>query len=106
MTVYALGSQGPTVIRIQAALEAQHFYTGNVDGQFGGGTFAAVRAFQQAKGTVADGRVGCVTWAALFGQEVPIPASDMASKPLALRCLALTGAFETGSGVPDCFCGL
>lgn len=26
--------------------------------------------------------------------------------PLELRCLALTGSFETSSGIPDCFCGL
>lgn len=28
------------------------------------------------------------------------------SKPLDYRCLALTGAFETDSGFPDCFAGL
>ncbi|TFH64518.1 MAG: hypothetical protein E4G91_05565, partial [Candidatus Zixiibacteriota bacterium] len=30
----------------------------------------------------------------------------MATKPLAYRCLALTGSFETGKGIPDCFSGL
>lgn len=29
-----------------------------------------------------------------------------ATKPLAYRCLALTGSFETGKGIPDCFSGL
>ncbi len=29
-----------------------------------------------------------------------------ARKPLAYRCLALTGSFETGKGIPDCFSGL
>jgi hypothetical protein len=37
-----------------------------------------------------------------------IAAKDptIASKPLAYRCLALTGSFETGKGIPDCFSGL
>jgi hypothetical protein len=30
----------------------------------------------------------------------------MATKPLAYRCLALTGSFETSKGFPDCFSGL
>jgi hypothetical protein len=31
---------------------------------------------------------------------------QIAKKPLAYRCLALTGSFETGKGVPECFAGL
>jgi hypothetical protein len=33
-------------------------------------------------------------------------ASSIAEKPLDYRCLALTGSFETGKGVPACFAGL
>ncbi len=32
--------------------------------------------------------------------------SAVTAKPLVYRCLALTGSFETGKGIPDCFCGL
>lgn len=35
-----------------------------------------------------------------------MPQSTIATAPLILRCLALTGAFETSMGVPDCFAGL
>lgn len=31
---------------------------------------------------------------------------SLADAPLAQRCLALTGAFETSAGIPDCFAGL
>jgi len=30
----------------------------------------------------------------------------IATKPLVYRCLALTGSFETGKSIPDCFSGL
>jgi peptidoglycan hydrolase-like protein with peptidoglycan-binding domain len=36
-----------------------------VDGQFGTGTQAGVKAFQTAKGLQVDGQVGPLTWAAL-----------------------------------------
>jgi hypothetical protein len=32
--------------------------------------------------------------------------SDPSAKPLVYRCLTLTGAFETGKSIPDCFSGL
>jgi hypothetical protein len=48
---------------------------------------------------------GPQTWRHLFdGEDVPPPA--ILDEPLAYRSLALTGSFETGAPIPDCFAGL
>jgi peptidoglycan hydrolase-like protein with peptidoglycan-binding domain len=102
MIMYIRGCSGPEVEQLQLRLKNLGFYVGPVDGAFGGGTESAVRSFQRAKSLVVDGRVGPRTWAELFdGQAIPAPA--ILSKPLAERCLALTGSFETGRMAPDCF---
>ncbi|HEX3034718.1 MAG TPA: peptidoglycan-binding domain-containing protein, partial [Thermodesulfobacteriota bacterium] len=104
MAVYKLGSKGEEVTKIQEELKSLGFYKGPIDGDFGGGTEAAVKAFQKSKGLDIDGKVGPNTWKVLFGSEIPKPSCH--DKGLAHRCLALTGTFETGSAPPDCFCGL
>lgn len=104
MTTYRLGSGGEEVSRIQVRLRALGFYRGPLDGDFGGGTEAAVKAFQHKENLRVDGQVGPITWRSLFGQDIPPPA--LAGKPLDYRCLALTGSIETGASVPDCFAGL
>src|SRR4051794_7645085 len=106
MAVYQIGSHGDEVKQIQQALQAKELYRGPIDGAFGGGTRAAVIAFQRAQNLSVDGRVGNQTWGALFGTSVQAPTPQMFSEDLAKRCLALTGAFETGTGAPDCFCGI
>jgi hypothetical protein len=105
MTVYLLGSRGPEVKQIQQRLNELQFYSGLVDGIFGGGTDSAVRAFQLPKQLTVDGNVGPGTWGALFdGADVPAPA--VTTQPLDHQCLALTGGFETNHPPPDCFAGL
>src|SRR3979490_1801581 len=105
MTVYLLGSRGPEVKQIQQRLNELQFYSGLVDGIFGGGTDSAVRAFQLPKQLTVDGNVGPGTWGALFGgADVPPPA--VTTQPLDHQCLALTGGFETNHPPPDCFAGL
>lgn len=105
MPTYRCGSKGEEVNRIQARLQEQDYYRGSIDGDFGGGTEAAVKAFQRDEGLKPDGIVGEQTWKALFPDgEIPVPA--ICNKPLSYRCLALTGSFETNSPVPDCFAGL
>ena len=58
-------SSGPDVTALQQRLKDLGFDPNGVDGTFGAGTEAAVRAFQQAKGLGVDGKVGPGTRAAL-----------------------------------------
>lgn len=104
MAIYKIGSRGDEVKRIQERLKALGYYKGLIDGDFGGGTEGAVKEFQKAKGLTADGQVGSITWKALFEEEIVEPS--IISRPLDYKCLALTGSFETNSGVPECFAGL
>jgi len=99
------GSSGPQVQRIQQRLQELKLYLGPIDSSFGGATESAVKALQKAEKLSPDGIVGPQTWARLFPQEPP-PALDLLEKPVAHRCLALTGSFETGAGLPECFAGL
>ncbi len=55
---------GDDVHELQTKLSAAGNSPGLVDGAFGEQTRAAVRAFQEAKGLIADGIVGPHTWAA------------------------------------------
>jgi hypothetical protein len=104
MAAYRMGSKGDETARIQERLKQKGLYRGPVDGDFGGGTEAAIKVFQKSKGLTVDGVVGPLTWNALFAE--PIAEPSLKSKPLAHQCLALTGAFETGKGIPDSFAGV
>lgn len=55
------GSRSGYVTRLQKALSALGYYKGNVDGHFGSGTEAAVKAYQQARGLNVDGIAGRAT---------------------------------------------
>jgi peptidoglycan hydrolase-like protein with peptidoglycan-binding domain len=52
---FALGSDSVRIL--QARLRQLGFYTGAVDGVWGGGSLSAFEAFQQAHGLPADGRL-------------------------------------------------
>ena len=58
MIVLKEGSTGDEVIQLQSKLKSLGFDFGNVDGDFGPKTTAAVIAFQKSKGLTADGVVG------------------------------------------------
>ncbi|MDQ1474764.1 MAG: hypothetical protein QOJ99_6244 [Bryobacterales bacterium] len=94
-----LGSGGPDVERLQQKLTALRIYSGPIDGRYSPAVESAVRTFQANNALPADGVVGPKTMTTLF----PL---NMAEEPMAKRCLALTGSFETSKGPPDCFSGL
>jgi hypothetical protein len=102
MTSFRLGSSGEEVVRIQRRLKELSFYTGALDGRFGGGTEAAVKTFQTREGLEPDGIVGPATFRALLAEDMPAAPSIM-SESLVLRSLTLTGTFETSTPPPACF---
>jgi len=99
------GSTSPDVGRLEERLKELGLYTGTIDNLYGDGVQTAVISFQKSKGLTPDGVVGDQTWSALFPDQA-VQASPLANAPLAQRCLALTGAFETSTAFPDCYAGL
>jgi len=64
MTVLKKGDDGVLVVQLQELL-TKHGFTCIADGDFGNGTEAKVKEFQQKKGLLADGVVGKISWNAL-----------------------------------------
>jgi GH24 family phage-related lysozyme (muramidase)/peptidoglycan hydrolase-like protein with peptidoglycan-binding domain len=62
----------PNVALVQQSLAKQGVAV-DCDGKFGSGTEAAVKQFQQQKGLPADGKVGPMTWNAIFAGASPAP---------------------------------
>lgn len=60
------GYTGDDVISVQQRLKELGYYTGLVDGKYGSGSMAAVKAFQEKHGLTADGLAGTATYAILF----------------------------------------
>lgn len=72
------GMSGLDVQYTQDRLKDLGYYTGTSDGQYGSGTEAAVRAFQENNGLTVDGKVGSKTAQVLFssgalGSEEAMP---------------------------------
>lgn len=57
-TTIQYGMKGDRVRVLQQALNALGFDAGKVDGDFGSGTYQAVRAFQKHQGLTVDGKAG------------------------------------------------
>lgn len=98
--ILRLGSVGDDVRKLQAKLKDLGLYAGPIDGIFGGATELAVRKFQKKNGLKVDGIVGPKTYSLLLSEEEPSRTEIL---PLDLRCLTLTGTFETGRPPPECF---
>lgn len=65
MATLRRGDKGEAVKRLQRALKKRGFEPGKIDGEFGGGTEAALIAFQLSEGLLADGIAGSRSLAAL-----------------------------------------
>lgn len=61
------GSSGTNVVKLQQALEYLGYYDGAIDGDYGAGTVAAVKKFQNKRGLKADGIAGNGTIKVIFG---------------------------------------
>ena len=74
--VLRTGSRGEDVKTLQGRLHDLGYYTGEIDGQFGAATKAAVIEFQKANGLDADGMVGSETKALLYSVEAKAKTND------------------------------
>ncbi|HEX5759650.1 MAG TPA: peptidoglycan-binding domain-containing protein [Thermoanaerobaculia bacterium] len=96
-----LGSTCNEVRRLQERLRELELYRGPLEGAYGGGTEAAVRAFQEGEALPADGMTDDLTWERLFG--APPPQPWCCGRSLFERVFPLCALFETGAGPPGCF---
>ncbi|MGI5839991.1 MAG: LysM peptidoglycan-binding domain-containing protein, partial [bacterium] len=87
------GSDGPYVTFLQQRLVDLGFSPGVIDGIFGTGTEAAVRAFQTSRGLAADGVVGAATWNALFLPGRPTPPQPAPPPPYPVLRRGDTGPY-------------
>lgn len=63
------GYTGQDVVKVQNRLKELGYYTKSVDGVYGLGSMAAVKAFQEKNGLFADGLAGAKTFDALFSSS-------------------------------------
>ena len=66
-TISSTSGTKANVTAIQSALSAKGYYSGTLDGSFGGGTENAVKAFQTAMGLRVTGMAGPTTQRLLYG---------------------------------------
>ncbi len=79
-TTLKSGSSGTAVKQLQTRLKELGYYSGSLDGDYGAGTVAAVKAFQAANNLTADGVAGTKTQEAAYGYyAVPKSKSSTSS---------------------------
>lgn len=78
------GYQGEDVKTVQSRLKELGYYTGSVDGKYGTGSMAAVKAFQAANGLYVDGLAGSGTYKVLFSNDAkPTTGTTATTTPTA-----------------------
>lgn len=70
-TAVKAGSSGPAALRVQVLLDRAGFSMGVIDGNFGGLSDKAVRAFQMSRELPVTGAVDAATWAELLKDARP-----------------------------------
>ncbi len=109
--IMRVGDYNSDVKKLQQALEILGYYDGKIDGKYGDGTKAAVKAYQKAKGLSADGYAGELTVKSIFGkcsstslttQKAPDSNSSSsgnssAAKPTSSRYPTVNSISEIGS---------
>jgi peptidoglycan hydrolase-like protein with peptidoglycan-binding domain len=89
MIILKKGDKGQSVRQLQKKLSTLGFYSGLIDGDFGGGTEGAVKAFQKSKGLLTDGIVGDRVHNSLKGGELDskqLTDDDITRVAKSLRC--------------------
>ncbi|MBE8990385.1 glycoside hydrolase family protein [Nostoc sp. LEGE 12450] len=90
LLIIGMGAEDPTpdslkkdIENLQTRLRDLGYYQGEIDGNFGSNTDKAVKAFQAKVfgEDEADGKVGPITWAKLWGQDSPIIIRPVPSSP-------------------------
>lgn len=75
------GSRGEAVTKLQNALAGLGYYTGAIDGSYGGMTESAVTKYQQAMGLQVDGRAGTQTQTSLYSKPVSPTTTTTVKSP-------------------------
>lgn len=73
------GYTGEDVKTVQTRLKELKYYSGSIDGVYGSGSIAAVKAFQKANGLTADGLAGTKTFKILFSSSAIASGSSSSS---------------------------
>ena len=73
------GDTGESVKKVQKRLKALGYYDGSIDGDFGSGTKAAVKAFQKRNGLKETGEVNSATLKKLNGSDAKKASSSSSS---------------------------
>lgn len=66
--IMRIGDENSDVSKLQKALDILGYYNGKIDGKYGDGTAAAVKAYQKDQGLEADGYAGEMTVRSIFGK--------------------------------------
>jgi lysozyme family protein/peptidoglycan hydrolase-like protein with peptidoglycan-binding domain len=102
--VLQIGAMGAEVQQLQTALASQGFNVGEIDGEFGPNTQAAVRAFQASRNLPATGNADQATLQALGG-TAPVPGGMLKPEDVLAILLnvlkARQGSVTSGTTPPD-----